>query len=86
VLAAAVEDVGPGAWMELMDEMTSRKLKTPYIAEGAFLMGGGLPVETTIPQGRPAAVCLSRWARNGPGYLPAPLARRYDRPNSSRVS
>ncbi|KAJ7698442.1 hypothetical protein B0H14DRAFT_2649500 [Mycena olivaceomarginata] len=55
VLAAVVEDVGPGAWMELMDEMTSRKLKTPYIAEGAFLMGGGLPVEATIPQRRPAA-------------------------------
>jgi hypothetical protein len=37
------EDEGPGAWereMELVDEMMGGKLKTPYSADGAFLVDG----------------------------------------------
>lgn len=45
------EDEGPGAWerdIELVDEMASGKLKTPYNAEGAFRMNKGSPVEAMI--------------------------------------
>jgi hypothetical protein len=59
--------------MELMDETASRKLKTPYIAEGAFLMDGGLLVgddhlREALPlyafrDGRATVLdtCLHRW-------------------------
>ncbi|KAJ7089612.1 hypothetical protein C8R44DRAFT_751355 [Mycena epipterygia] len=55
-----VEDEGPGAWereMELVDAMASGKLKTPYIAEVAFLMDGGLVMEPTITSGN-ACRCM----------------------------